>query len=306
MKLSEVLYNRVESLREERKRVKRGEPPTGFVTTGLRSLDRWGGNKRKQVTIYGLDTGMGKSMLKWQFVRAGALEGFTATVLDMEDPPERSADRLFSTETNINSAKMVNGQLSDEEITRITLAAAEMEEWADRVEYFEGVKTGEEALELLEEFVADQQHVDYLSAFPHGKHGRERTISDFMWGWTKICQEHDIAGVAYAQLKGEVTERGHRIHEMAKRRNPSAPPDISGFRGWDHNDLAWCSDAGRNAKGLWFGTRPAELLRRLGVKAEDNVMELDSPKQNWGPSGRVRLGIDLKHARFYDLEKDTK
>lgn len=304
MKLTELLYRRLEGIKSERARTSKGEPPSSFVPTRLASMDRWGGNKRKQITLYGMDTGGGKSLLKWHFAWAAATTGHTVTIVDLEDPGERGADRLFAHETGINSAQILAGDLSDKQVSQIAMACADMEEWADLVEYHEGARTGAEALEIFEEHPAELEMLDYLSALPHGKYGRERSISDFMWGWTRHCQDNDTAGVAFAQLKGEVSERGMRMYEMHKRRNPQAPPYIDGFRGWDAEDLAWCTDAGRNAKDVAYGFRPGRILKRLGVKAQDNVLELDYPKRNWGPEGRIRLGVDLKTARFFDLEKD--
>lgn len=317
-KLTEILRRRFEGIKREHKEIKEGKPPGSFIPTGLREFDRRGGHKRKQVTLYAGETGVGKSLWKLHCMRSAAMAGYTTTVIDMEDPEERTADRGFAIETGINSAKMLSADLTDAEVFQIGLAVGEMEEWSDLIEYFDGVKTAGEAMELFEENPADQEIVDYLSAFPHGKHGRERTISDFFWDWTKHCQEKTEeypkgkAGIGFGQLSPDVSKRGlEQYHRDRARQHYNQDgkqngPYIDGFRGYDAADIMWCTDVGRTAKECGFMFRPGRILKRLKHKADDNVMEFDFPKRNWGAEGRIRVAIDLKTARFSDLAEKEK
>lgn len=257
-------------------------------------------------------------------MRAVAEAGYTVTVADMEDPEERTADRGFATETGINSAKMMSGALTDQEVMRIGLALADMEEWSDRIEYLDGVRTAEEVIRFFQENPADLEIVDYLSAFPHGKHGRERTISDFMWAWTAHLQEatdyypYGKAGIAFAQLSPDVSRRGleqffrQQQRQKYNQDHKQEPPYIDGFRGYDASDVMWCTDSARSAKELGFMFRPGRIFDRPQIKAacktkvRDDVMEFDFPKRNWGKEGRIRVGIDLATARFTDLAEKEK
>jgi replicative DNA helicase len=305
MKLTEVLQSRLAGIKEERAAIKAGKPPPSFIPAKLREFDKRGGHKRKQIALYGADTGGGKSLWKLHLAWAAATSGYSVTIVDLEDPKERTADRFFARETDINSAQILSGDLTDDDLADIELAMSGMEEWADNVEYSDGVKTGAEALEIFEEYPADLELLDYLSAFPHGKHGREREISDFMWAWTRHVQDNNVAGVALAQFSREVTERGMRQYEQTRRMDPKGRPNIDGFRFFDTNDLMWCTDAGRNAKETGGMIRPGRYEKRFGwAGAKDDVMEFDFPKRNWGSEGRIRVGIDLKTARFYDLNKE--
>jgi len=205
---------------------------------------------------------------------------------------------------------MASGDLTDKEVEQIGLALAEMEGWADNVEIETGVKDGDEALELVNAQTADLVLIDYLSALPHGEHGRERAISDFCWGLTKYAQENNAAAIAFAQLVSEVTARGMRMYEMKRKSNEyrndeGSAPYIDGFRGFDNNDLAWCKDAGKTAKELGFMFRPGRYMKRLDPKTKfkDDIMEFNFPKRNFGSEGRITVGFDGKTAKLYDLEK---
>lgn len=305
MKLSERLTARATEIRETHQAIKRGEDPRNIIPTGLKEFDRRGGIKRKQSTLFAGDSGCGKSLWALHITRAAAEHGYKACVVSMEDPAERNADRTFAHDTDINSAKMLAGELTDEEVERILHAAAECE-WAERVDWHEGVRTPDEALELFAADEYDLGVLDYLSAFPHGKNGRERNISDFMWGYTKWAQDTNAAAVAFAQLNNRPVEEGLKIYQNALRKDDNAEPRPEWFRGFNESDLMWCTDAGRNAKELGFMQRPARIMKRLGFPADDNVMEFNFPKRNWGAEGVLRVGLDLKTARFYDLEPKKK
>lgn len=305
MKLREVLRQRARTIRDELKAIARGEDPRNIIPTGLHEFDKRGGHKRKQVTVYAAPSGEGKSLWAFFLSMSAAAAGYRVAVFSLEDPQDRSADRGLAFETGINSAKLIAPDVDEEQVQQL-LDGAENAEWAENVEWYDGVKTPDEILELLDGEEYDMVVVDYLSAFPHGKHGRERTISDFMWAVTRWCQENNAAGVALAQLNNRPVEEGLEIFKRAQFRDPEAVPKPEWFRGFNESDIMWCTDVGRNAKEVGFMQRPARILSRLGFPAEDNVMEFNFPKRNWGAEGVLRVGFDKKTARFFDLEKPKK
>lgn len=305
MKLSEILRRRFDGIRQEHAAIQRGEDPRAIIPTGLREFDKRAGHKRKILHLYGAATGEGKSIWKLHLQRAAAMAGYSVCVLDFEDPEERTADREFSWATGINNARMMSGELTDKEVTRIGLALAEAEEWGDRVDVHLGLRTAEEALGLLDGHEYDLVLVDYLSALPHGKFGRERAISDFCWALTEWAQKHNVAVVAFAQLVTEVSHRGMRMYEAGERREKGTC-FIEGFRPFDAADLAWCSDAGKTAKELGFMFRPGRYKRRLGVNAKDDTMEFTFPKRNFGSEGTITVGFDGATAKLYDLPEKGK
>lgn len=303
MRYSELLVQRVEQIASERALVARGARPPGFIPTGLRELDRRGGVKRGCLTIYGAATGEGKSIMKLHLATAAAVAGMSVLVIDMEDPPERTADRTLSTATAINNARLQAPDVTELEVEQLRAAVLEAS-WARNVEVHDGLLTADEALETVQKSRADLVLVDYLQGFPDGDGGLERTIAGFCWDLNKWSQGRHAGAVAFSQVRAEVEHRGLRMAEAAARRNPEAPPFVEGFRPFGPSDLAWCSAAGQRCKELGFLFRPGRYRRRLGDGAAvDDLIEVSFPKRNWGSEGTVQLGFDGRTARIYDKER---
>lgn len=311
------LVARAEEIRLEHNIVKSGGQRPGMIPTGIRELDRRGGTKRKIASLYGGDSGFGKSFLAIQFARNAAMAGHKVAYFSLEDPKERTADRDFSHITGINNAKMMNYELSDREVEQIQLAKKKMK-WAKNIALLTGLTSAEDCLEQLTDEKWDLVIVDYLSAFPHGKHGRERSIGDFCWGATAYAQkrfEDDELGAAVvflAQVNKTVSQRGMAAkteYDRAKRfRQEEEPGDglpyIEGFRPFDYTDLAWCTDAGRIAKEHGYIFYPGELYRRFKVKPslyDDSIREFSFPKRNFGKSGIITVKFDPTTATYTDM-----
>ncbi len=306
MRYSEIIAARVDEIERHRLELSLGIIPDTFIPTGLTELDKRGGTKRGVLTIFGAQTGEGKSLLKLHLMTAAAKAGKNVLVIDLEDPPERTADRTLSTLTAINSARIEALDLTDKEERQLSAAGHGARLWADRIEVAEGLSTADEAMEVINDSDADVVYVDYLQGFPDGESGLERTIAQLCWDANKWAQEHKRAVVAFSQVTKGVEERGLRTTESAIRRNPQAPPDVSGFRPFGASDLAWCSAAGQRCKELGFLFRPGRYKKRFGDNAKDDIMELSFPKRNWGEEGTIRVGFDAKSARLYDLVKEQK
>jgi replicative DNA helicase len=303
VKYTTVLQQRYQGLLDEKAMRDRGEDPNTFIKTGLRDFDKRAGIARSILTVIGAPTGEGKSIFKKHLQEHVAQSGMRALDLSFEDPPDRSADRTFSTLTNINNAKMAMG-CDAKDLAQIAMALAEAEEWADNIDYHYGLRTPEECLELLESTDWDLAQVDYAQAFPEGSKGLERTIADFAWKLNVLAQERKAAIVVYSQLNSKVETRGVDRAESSRRfGDKSAGVDISGFRPFGVSDLSWSTALGQRAKGLGFLFRPGRYRKRYGEVVKDDRMELIFPKINFSSEGAVVVGFDGRSARLYDLEE---
>lgn len=300
MKYSEWIRRRHRELTKQVAAKARGEDPRVVIPTGLKELDKFGGIKRGIFTLIAGATGQGKDIVALHLAEAAAQRDYTADVWSMEDPVERTVDRSLSKLTGINNAKIYGLQLDDKSMERIGTAAAEMKDWADNIEWNEGLRDADEVLEGLRESNADLRIVNYLQAFPGEL---ERTIAEFCWEAQKVAQEDGCAVVAMSQVNtAKVEERGLRILENSLRRDPDKP-NVRGFQPWGASDLAWCQAAGQRAKDLRFIWRPNYYLRQAGVQMKDDRMEITGTKNSFGSEGKVVVGFDGKTARLYDLQE---
>ncbi len=305
MLYTDVLRERYESLVAEKGMRDRGIDPRTNILTGLREFDKKAGIERSVLTVIGAPTGEGKSIFKKHLQEVAAHTGLKCLDLSFEDPPERSADRTFSTITGINNARLASGP-TDKELARVAMALEETEGWSDNIEYHYGLKTPEECLELITNSDADLVQVDYAQAFPDGAKGLERVIADFAWALGVDAQERKRATIVYSQLKPQVEKQGVERAEASRRFGKMAETDIGGFRPFGMSDLAWSTSLGVRAKGLGFLFRPNRYRRRYGEDVPDDRMELIWPKKNFGSEGSVVVGFDGRTARLFDLPEGTK
>jgi len=308
MKYSEWARLQYEELRDKKAAKDRGEDPRAIIPVGLKEYDRRAGVKRGIMTLIAANSGEGKDLWAAQLFSGAAKLGYTAEVISMEDPVGLTVNRSFAVETNINSARMINLDIDEKELGKIALAAAEIEEWGELIEFHNDSMTAKEALEVMRASEADLRIVNYVQAFPPDK-GKtlEETIRDFCWELNQIAKDTGCATVAFSQVNPvKVEERGQERLARSRFKNQDAPPDIEGFRPYGVSDLAWCTSAGIRAKDLQFLFRPGRYLKREGRNVEDDRMEITRPKNNFGAEGKIVVGVDLKTARFFDLPTKGK
>lgn len=302
---ADIVKSRLAQIKEQRSMIERGEDPRAIIPSGLRKFDKIAGIERSILTVIGAPTGEGKSIFKLHVAMNAARLGFKVLLLDFEDPGERTADRTLSTLTNLDNAKIMSLELSDVEMKQLITATKDAAVWGQNIEFHQGLVTAQEALDIVKSSDADLKQVDYAQAFPEEEgSSMERTLAKFAWEMNKDAQEKQCANIIYSQLKSSVEERGLRMYERNKNRDPEAPAFIDGFRPFGPGDLAWAATLGQRAKGLGYLFRPNRYRRRFGDNVKDNVMELIWPKKNFGKEGSITVGFDGAHAKLFNLEKD--
>lgn len=259
------------------------------------------------LTLYGAATGEGKSIWAKALFEGAAQRGYSCDVYSFEDPWERTLDRTFSSLTDIASPRMMRLELSEKEITNIAMAAAEVEEWGERINFYAGLRGSDEVLQRVAESKSDLIIVDYLQALPGDGENLERMIAGFCWELNSWAQNSGAAVVCLSQLNNKPEERGLRRVEWKLRQGETLSfPDVEGFRPFGPGDLNWCSAAGQRAKEVGYLFRPGRYLKRFGVSAKDDVLEISFPKANFGSEGLLRLRFDGKTARLTDMPKESE
>lgn len=306
MKYSELARARSSKIAADIKLKRKGIDPRNFVPTGWRAFDARGGLTRGMLQLYGAGTGEGKSTFAKGLYEGAAIRGYTSDVYSFEDPWERTLDRSFSSLTNIAAKRMKALELTDKEVANIALAACDIEEWGELINFQDGLRKASEVLALVKESTADLIIVDYLQALPGEGETLERMIADFCWELNKWAQESGAAVVCFSQLNNKAEERGLRFVEWKRRQGePLTVSDMEGFRPFGPADLNWCTAAAHRAKEVGYLFRPERYLKRFGVNARDDYMEISYPKSNFGAEGLLRLRFDGSTARLTDMPKEN-
>jgi hypothetical protein len=132
----------------------------------------------------------------------------------------------------------------------------------------------------------------------------ERTIADFAWKANELAQRKNCAIVVFSQIIREVEQRGYRIYERAKFRDPDAI-DVSGFCPGGLSDIAWAKSLGERAKELAYIWRPGRIARKLGAKVADNRLRIIFGKVNFGDEKDLNFEFDGPTATIRDLPRKT-
>jgi hypothetical protein len=130
----------------------------------------------------------------------------------------------------------------------------------------------------------------------------ERTIARFAWEANALAQKKNCAVVVFSQIVREVEERGYRIYERSKYRDPDRI-DVSGFCPGGLSDISWAKSLGERAKELGYLWREGRIARKLGANVKDNRMRIVWGKVNFGEEKDMVFEFDGPTASIRDLGK---
>lgn len=289
---ADTINARLAEIKDQLQRRERGEAVYPCLPTGLRTWDSNGGILRGILTVLGAGTGEGKSIVKLQLARGAAQAGFKVLMVDFEDPAAKTADRDFSAVTGINSRLLGLLEIDDLDLAQLEAAARQTETWAARVEHHVGLMDVERTLALMANSGADLMLIDYAQAFPedHDK-TMERTIANFAWKANELAQKKNVAIVVFSQIVREVEQRGYRIFERARQRDPDAM-DVSGFCPTGLSDVAWAKTLGERAKELGYIWRENRIAKKLGANVRDDKLRIIMAKVNFGDEKDMLFHFD--------------
>lgn len=302
--LADTINSRLAEIKDGLYRRSIGEVVTPFVSTGIKSWDKNGGILKGILTVIGAATGEGKSIVKLQLARGAARDLNRVCMVDFEDPAGKTADRVFSGITGINNRLLGLLDIEEFDLGRLEAAVGEINEWAGRVEHHVGLLDTKSCLDIMRKTDAELILVDYAQAFPEDDDKTmERTIAQFAWDANDIAQKKNCAIVVFSQIIREVEQRGYRIYERAKFKDPSAI-DVSGFCPGGLSDISWAKSLGERAKELGYIWRENRIAKKLGASVQDNRLRLVWGKVNFGEEKDILLEFDGPTATIRDLPKN--
>jgi len=299
MNYAQALRQRALDLRRDVASRASGNQVLTHIPTGFTEIDRvFGGVRIGLATELLAHTGDGKSAFLRHLAEAGAKAGASVLWVLGEDPEDATAERQLAGDTGVATNDMGRLDLSQDELARIDLAAAQAAGWASRIEAkFESPDVAE-LLAMIDTWVEETEGTparlflgDYAQIFGESRN-LEDDIAKLGVGLQKRAVKHRMASVIASQVKSDVIQRGRDRWQNNR--------DINGIRP-SLGDTEYCRRLEKSTKAVWSLFRPGRWQREWGESVADDTAELHVIKANFGPMGFVRLGWNGPATRFENL-----
>jgi replicative DNA helicase len=272
-------YDRIEHLYEHR-----GE--TVGVPTGFIDLDRLlGGFQKADLIIVAGRPGTGKTSLALSIADyASRKHKLCIAIFSLEMPDQQVVQRLVSAATGIESQRLRTGDITQEELARITRAMGELSETAVYIDDTPAIAPMElraKARRLQAEHPIDLVIVDYLQLMQAGMRmeNRVQEVSYISRQLKSLAAELNTPVLACSQLSRAVESR------VDKR------PLLS--------DLRESGSIEQDADVVMF-------IYREEMYVEDtfrpNIADIMVAKHRNGPTGQISLRFMKELAKFANLE----
>ena len=293
------------------------------IATGLTDLDeRMGGLQPSDLIILAGRPGMGKSALAtniaYNVARAyvgevqadgttKAVNGGVVGFFSLEMSSEQLATRIISEQTGISSDLIRRGRINENEYTRISIAAQEMQNIPLFIDQTGGLSIAQlvaRARRLKRQRGLDVIVVDYLqlltSSSRRGSENRVQEITEISTGLKALAKELSVPVIALSQLSRQVESRDDKRPQLS--------------------DLRESGSIEQDADAVMFIFREEYYLKNKEPKPGteehfkwqdemNNVhgrAELIIGKQRHGPTGTVHLHFQAEVTRFGNLAREDR
>ena len=252
------------------------------VPTGVRQLDLLtGGLQRSDLVILASRPGMGKTAFALHMALHAAMQndvpvGFFA----LEMPGHQLAQRIVGNRARIDSMRIRDGNLDDEQLQKTVAAMAELAEYPIFIDDSPSLTVLElrgKARRMHLEHTIGLLIVDYLQLMNAGTYrdNRVQEITEITKSLKSLARELNIPVVACAQLSRAVEQR------------PNPTPRLS--------DLRESGSIEQDADVVMFLHEPERDDQVIGRPVD---LRLTIAKQRNGPVGELDLRFVRSHGRF--------
>jgi len=256
------------------------------VPTGFRDLDSLlAGLQNSDLIILAARPSMGKSALAINMAQHVAIhEGIPVAIFSLEMSKEQLVDRLLSAEANIDSWKLRNANLTDNDFQKIGEAMAKLSEAPLYFDDSAGINVMEmrtKARRLQSEHGLGLIIIDYLQLMQgNGSNNRVEEVSDISRSLKGLARELNVPILALSQLSRAVENRPSRIPQLA--------------------DLRESGSIEQDADVVMFIYRDDYYDKDSEKK---NIADILIRKHRNGPVGQVELYFKPEQMLFSNLDK---
>lgn len=259
------------------------------IPTGFKAMDRLlGGLQRSDLIIIAARPSMGKTTFALNIAEHVAVdEEQTVGLFSLEMSKEQLVDKLIASAGRVDSWKLRNGQLTDDEMSSLINAQAELAEAKLFIDDSAGMTVTEiraKARRLQAEHGLQLIVIDYLQLIQSSSHGnsdnRVQEVSEISRSLKALAKELNCPVIALSQLSRAVEARNDKR------------PLLS--------DLRESGSIEQDADVVMFLYRDDYYNKNR--EEHDHLVEVLVSKHRNGPTGDVRLSAQFQYSRFYDLD----
>ncbi len=204
--IHDTIMNVVESISERMKTQKSIGIKSGlnidYVTNGFQN---------GKFYVIAARPSMGKTALALEIMRRMAREKQDTAILSLETSPESLGFRLLSQVSGVESEKLLNASLNDDELQRMLNGAAELSQYGiyiDDTLTMTDSQLRAKARVLKQKYNIKALFIDYLQLLLSKGNNREQEIAKVSRMCKVVAKELDIPVIALAQLSRAVEQRG--------------------------------------------------------------------------------------------------
>jgi replicative DNA helicase len=214
-----------ETLDDIEARIQNNGQPTG-VPTGFHELDKvTGGFQRSDLIVLAARPAMGKTALALNFAAHACKKGFPTVVFSLEMPKKQLITRLISAEGRIDSSRLRKGDLTDDDLSRLSVAVNIVNGMPISIDDTGGI-TLVELRSRLRRYDKELRHgsqdgrglgmviIDYLQLMGSSSKradSREREVAELSGGLKALAKELDVPVIVLSQLNRSAdTRTDHR------------------------------------------------------------------------------------------------
>ena len=260
------------------------------VPTGIGSLDKViGGLYKSDLIILGARPGMGKTAFALNVVRNVAVNsGKTVCFFSLEMSRDQLAQRMLSSEAGIPSEKLRNGELEDDEWTRLAMAGDNLSKANIYFDETSNITVPEMKAKIRRMPKVDLVVVDYLGLMKSSRNidNRVQEVSEITRNLKIMAKDLKVPVIACAQLSRGTETKGK-----------SHKPALSDLR--DSGSIEQDADIVLFLyRDTYYDNEKAEDEDR----SDPNKSECIIAKNRHGGLGSVDLFFDGQYTRFTSLD----
>lgn len=258
------------------------------VPTGFRGLDRiLGGLQRSDLLIIAARPSMGKTTFVLNIAEHVAVEEKKVVgIFSLEMSKEQLVDKLISSMGRVDSWKLRNGQLSEDDMSNLIQAQgllAEAPLFIDDAPMASVMEVRAKARRLQAEHGLDLVVIDYLQLMQgsaRNQENRVQEVSEISRSLKALAKELNCPVIALSQLSRAVEARNDKR------------PMLS--------DLRESGSIEQDADVVMFLYR--DDYYNKNKEEHDHLVEVIVSKHRNGPTGEAKLSSQFQYSRFYDIE----